>query len=55
MDSEADTKALDTFVMMFSRDPEKEYSNDQILVGKIDEVMLWNRVLSAEEIATLVR
>lgn len=55
MDSEADTNALDTFVMMFSRDPEKEYSSDQILVGKIDEVMFWDRVLTADEISTLVR
>ena len=55
MDSGADTKALDTFVMMFSRVPEQGSGSEQILVGKIDEVMLWDRVLTADEIATLVR
>lgn len=45
--------SIDTFVQMFSRKAEI-YENDGF-AGKIDEVMLWNRVLSAEEIATLVR
>ena len=55
MDSRADTKALDTFVMMFSRAPEKEDDDGDVFVGKIDEVMLWDRVLTADEISTLVR